>query len=164
MPHVRVGLGEHEPRSLRVVLQVQAGSGADLEHIAFEVAEEPCAAVAQAGVLGPANAAVVGRREESAERHELAALGFRRLGRELAAELLDPTLGRVELRDAEAVQLFAPLPQRDRVLERGLAALELSDDALELGASLLEGQLGLRVVAPSCLAAGATPVHHPLSA
>ena len=99
-PHVRVGLGENEPHARRVVLQVQAGAGADLQHVALEAGEKACAPVAQAGVLGAAQAAVVRGSEESGQRHELALVGFRRLRGELPAELLDSALSCVELRDA----------------------------------------------------------------
>ena len=53
-------------------------------------------------------------------------------------ELLDPPLRRVELGRAEAIQLLAALPERDRLLEPGLATLEALDDPLELGAGGFE--------------------------
>ena len=40
-----------------------------------------------------------------------------------------------------ALQLLAALPQRERLVERGAAVLELADDLLELVARLLEGRL-----------------------
>ena len=47
-----------------------------------------------------------------------------------AGELLDPALRRVELRRAEAIELLAALPERDRLVEARLAALEPLDDRL----------------------------------
>src|SRR5689334_20792719 len=43
-------------------------------------------------------------------------------------ELLDLALRGVELRDARLVELLAPLPERDRLVEPGVAALEALDD------------------------------------
>src|SRR6266487_1352823 len=55
--------------------------------------------------------------------------------------LLALALGRVQLAEAKAVELLAPLPQRDRFVEAGLAAFEPLDDLLELALRRLEGWL-----------------------
>src|SRR5207302_249979 len=47
-------------------------------------------------------------------------------------KLLDLALGRVELLTAESVEVLAPLPELDRVVERNVAALEPLDDLSEL--------------------------------
>ena len=57
-------------------------------------------------------------------------------------KLLDSALGGLEPGCAEAVQLLAPLPEQDRLVDRDIPALELPDDLLELGAQLLEAPLG----------------------
>jgi hypothetical protein len=62
-----------------------------------------------------------------------------------AGELLDPALGRVELRRADGVELLAALPERYRLVEAGLAALEPLDDRLQLALGILEGGLAQRV-------------------
>src|SRR5690349_10860904 len=49
-----------------------------------------------------------------------------------SGELVDPTLRGVELGDAGSVQLLAALPERDRLVEPGPAALQSLDDLLEL--------------------------------
>src|SRR5205823_3290827 len=54
---------------------------------------------------------------------------------------LDLALRGVELDAAEAVELLAALPKRDRLVERGLAALEPLHDLLELALRRLEGRL-----------------------
>ena len=51
-------------------------------------------------------------------------------------------LGRVELADADPVELLAAFPEANGLLEVGAAALELGDDPLELCPRLLEGELG----------------------
>ena len=66
----------------------------------------------------------------------------------LTAELLDPALSGVELREAVPVERLAALPERDRLLELGLAALQSRDDPLELGRALP------RMSAPAGLAPG----------
>src|SRR5205085_5039962 len=60
-----------------------------------------------------------------------------------ACQLLDPPVRRVELAEAEAVELLAALPERDRLVQARLAALEPLDDALELPLGGLERQPGL---------------------
>ena len=45
---------------------------------------------------------------------------------------------RVQLRGADAVELLAALPERDRLVEARLAALEPLDDRLELPLGVLE--------------------------
>ena len=60
-----------------------------------------------------------------------------------ARQLFDLALGAVELLAAERVELLASLPERQRLVERGLALLEPLDDLLELGLRLLEALLGL---------------------
>src|SRR5262245_12313800 len=47
---------------------------------------------------------------------------LRRDLRELAPELLHPAVRGIELRETEPVEGLATLPQRDRVLEHGVAA------------------------------------------
>src|ERR1700751_3244638 len=56
--------------------------------------------------------------------------------------LLDPALGRIELRAAERVQLLAAFPQLQRLVERRLASFEPLDDLLEFRLGLLEFPLG----------------------
>src|SRR5581483_11676101 len=68
---------------------------------------------------------------------ELGGVGRRRFAR-AARELLDLSLCGVELAAAEGVELLAALPQRERFVERNLAALEALDDLLELRLGLLE--------------------------
>src|SRR5262249_42038465 len=60
-----------------------------------------------------------------------------------ARELLDTSLGGVELRPAERVELFAPLPQAARLVERRLPSFEPVDDLVELRLRLLERPLRL---------------------
>jgi hypothetical protein len=71
------------------------------------------------------------------------ALGLDRF--DAAGELLDAALRRVELRRADRVELLAALPERDRLVEAGLAALEPLDDRLQLTLGVLEGGLAQRV-------------------
>src|SRR5204863_1582866 len=54
-------------------------------------------------------------------------------------QLLDLALGGVELLGAEAVELLAALPERERLVEAGVAALEPLDDLDELLLGLLVG-------------------------
>ena len=56
-------------------------------------------------------------------------------------ELLDLALGGLEAREAEAQQLLAALPELDRLVEAGVAALEPLDDLLQLLLGGLERQL-----------------------
>src|SRR5205823_7971914 len=58
-----------------------------------------------------------------------------------AGKLLDPTVGGIELRLAEGVELLTPFPQLQRLIERRLPALQSLDDLLELRLCLLEGLL-----------------------
>jgi len=60
-----------------------------------------------------------------------------------ARELLDPPLRGVELRPAEGIELLAPLPQLERLLERRLPVLEPLHDLLELHLRLFERRLRL---------------------
>jgi hypothetical protein len=62
-----------------------------------------------------------------------------------AGELLDAALRRVELRRADRVELLAALPERDRLVEAGLAALEPLDDRLQLALGVLERGFAQRV-------------------
>ena len=55
-----------------------------------------------------------------------------------ACELFDPALSRVELRRADGVELLAALPERDRLVEARLSALEPLDDRLQLALGVLE--------------------------
>src|SRR5207237_4466602 len=78
----------------------------------------------------------------SAAGRRLGLLRGGRLGRR-PRQLLDPPVGGVELAEAEAVELLAALPERDRLVQSRLAALEPLDDALELPLGGLERQPGL---------------------
>jgi hypothetical protein len=71
------------------------------------------------------------------------ALGLDRF--DAARELFDATLRCVELRRADGVELLAALPERDRLVEARLAALEPLDDRLQLALGFLEGGLAQRV-------------------
>src|ERR1700694_1638620 len=67
----------------------------------------------------------------------------RRLGRrsrvlDALRQLLDLALGCVELLAAEPVELFAPLPERECVVERHVAALQPLDDPGQLLLCLFE--------------------------
>jgi hypothetical protein len=66
-------------------------------------------------------------------------------GLDPARELLDPALRRVELGRADAVELFAALPERDRLVEARVAALEPPDDRLQLALGVFEAELAQRV-------------------
>ena len=63
-------------------------------------------------------------------------------GFDAAGELVDSALGGVEPCRAEPVELLASLPERDRLVEARLAALQALDDPFELALSVLEGRLG----------------------
>src|SRR5829696_986282 len=67
--------------------------------------------------------------------------GFRGGSFDALRELLDLALGRVQLPTAEAVQLLAALPERDRVVQTRVPALEPLDDLLQLSLRRLEGRL-----------------------
>lgn len=58
--------------------------------------------------------------------------------RAVARQLLDPELRRPQALGAQAIQLLAAPEQRDRVVDRNVAALEPGDDVLELALELLE--------------------------
>src|SRR6266550_8892571 len=60
-----------------------------------------------------------------------------------ASELLDLAVRGIEFLRAEAVELLAALPQRDRLVQGDLAALEAVDDRLQLPLRVLEGRGGL---------------------
>jgi hypothetical protein len=62
-----------------------------------------------------------------------------------ACELLDTALSRVELRRADGVEVLAAFPERDRLVEARLSALEPLDDRLQLALGVLEGGLAQRV-------------------
>jgi hypothetical protein len=79
----------------------------------------------------------------------------RRSGRLAAGadgDLLDAGLGPLQERLAMLLQRLAALVDRDRFLERDLAALEALDDLLELVERLLERQAG-DVGAPCAMSA-----------
>jgi hypothetical protein len=81
-----------------------------------------------------------------------------------AGELLDAALGGVELRRADGIELLSPLPERDRLVEARVAALEPLDDRLQLALGLLETELGQRVsstVAPKPPVASSTSTRAP---
>ena len=69
------------------------------------------------------------------------AAAFRSLG-----QLLDLAFGGVELAAAEAVQFLSALPERDRLVQAGVAALEALDDDLQLALGGLEGRRSPRLV------------------
>ncbi len=58
-----------------------------------------------------------------------------------AGKLLDAALRRVELGRADGVQLLAAFPERDRLVEARLPALEPLDDRLQLALGVLEAEL-----------------------
>ena len=62
-----------------------------------------------------------------------------------ACELLDAALRRVELRRADGIELLAAFPERDRLVETRLPALESLDNRLELALCVLEAELAQRV-------------------
>ena len=62
-----------------------------------------------------------------------------------ACELLDATLGRVELGRADGIELLAALPERDRLVEARLSALEPLDDRFQLALGVFETELAQRV-------------------
>src|SRR6187397_2193055 len=66
-------------------------------------------------------------------------------GLDTPGKLFDSALGRVQFRRAQAIELLAPLPERDRLVEARLAALEALDDPFQLALRVLEGRLGHRV-------------------
>ncbi len=79
-------------------------------------------------------------------------------------QLLDPELGRLEARDARAVQLLAASEERDRVVDGDVSTLQARDDILELLLQLLERTLAplargtrSRRSRPDVLDAGAEP-------
>src|SRR5689334_4634777 len=99
---------------------------------------------------GAAIAGILFRRSRSA-------LGLNRF--DSPCELLDTALGGVELGRADGVELLAALPERDRLVEARVAALEALDDGLQLALGFLEGGLAHRVsstVAPKPPAASST--------
>jgi hypothetical protein len=67
------------------------------------------------------------------------------LGRFRRSERFDLPLRRVKLLEAEPVQLFAALPELDRVVEVSLAGFELLNDPLQLRLRLLEVHLAALV-------------------
>lgn len=74
-------------------------------------------------------------------------------------ELLDAALRRVELGRADGVELLTAFPERDRLVEARVAALEALDDRLQLALGLLEAELAQRVsstVAPKPPVASST--------
>ncbi len=73
----------------------------------------------------------------------LRALGLN--GFDPAGELLDAALRRVELGRADGVELLAAFPERDRLVEARLSALEPLDDRLQLALGVLEAELAQRV-------------------
>src|SRR5262245_32384035 len=73
-------------------------------------------------------------------------------GLDAAGELFDTALGSVELRRADRVELLTSLPERDRLVEARLAALEPLDDRLQFALCFLERGVAQRVsstVAPN---------------
>src|SRR4249919_115739 len=62
-----------------------------------------------------------------------------------ARKLLDPSLRCVELGRADGIELLPTLPERDRLVEARLSALEPLDDRLQLALGVFEGELAQRV-------------------
>src|SRR6266508_157193 len=84
-------------------------------------------------------------------------------GVSLCTQALDPALGGIEPRQANAVELLAALPQRHRPLQVGLARLELAHDALELLPGLLERELAHSTLAPKRPRASSTSTRSPVA-
>ena len=83
-----------------------------------------------------------------------------------ASEFLDAALCGVELRGADGVQLLAALPERDRLVEARLSALEPLEDRFQLALGLLERGLAQRVsstVAPKPPLPSSTSTRAPLA-
>src|SRR5512138_3856484 len=59
------------------------------------------------------------------------------------AELLDLELGTVEALDARAVELLSAPPERERLVQRHVAALEPRDELVQLALEVLERGLGV---------------------
>src|SRR5438093_6069529 len=78
-----------------------------------------------------------------------------------ASQFLDPALRAVEPLPAEAVELLAALPERERLVEVDVAALEPLDDLLELLLRLLECRFGHSTRAPKLPSATSTPIASP---
>jgi hypothetical protein len=79
------------------------------------------------------------------------------------SELFDLALGRVEPLLAEAVELLAPLPELERLVERRFTGLEAMDDLLELGLRLLERHRVFSTRAPKPPSASSTSTRSPVS-
>jgi hypothetical protein len=72
-----------------------------------------------------------------------AALGLNRF--DAAGELLDAALRGVEPGRADRIELFAALPERNRLVEARIPALEPLDDRLQLTLGIFEADLAQRV-------------------
>src|SRR5258708_20473056 len=79
-------------------------------------------------------------KREWTSRH-IQRLGAFRLAAGVEGDLLDPRLGLAQYLLAAALERFAALVDRDRLLERHLALLEPLDDRFELLDRFLEGEL-----------------------
>src|SRR4051794_26469550 len=98
------------------------GTGSQRSSAASTRTRAPARNSARRSVTASTAFGIVGG-ERSGRRLQLAAL----------VEDLDPALGLLELRVAEARELHAALVQRERLLEGEVAFLELLDDRVELG-------------------------------
>jgi hypothetical protein len=79
-------------------------------------------------------------------RHAVFTRSLPRLRRvDAAGELFDLSFGRIQVLAAETVELLAPLPQLESLVEGRVAALEPVDDLLQLALGLLEGLPAQRV-------------------
>ena len=90
-------------------------------------------------------------------------LGLNRL--DALGELFDAALRGIELGRADAVELFAALPEHDRLVQGRVAALEPLDDRLQLALRLVEGELAQRLsstVAPKPPAPSSTSTRVPV--
>ncbi len=100
----------------------------------------------QVARLQPGEQGHLGKRLCRRAGHDaiLTGVGLRRKRcgvRRALGELLDRPLGRLEPGEAEAQQLLTPLPELDRLVEPGIAALEALDDLFQLPLRRLEGEL-----------------------
>src|SRR5438034_10914919 len=78
-------------------------------------------------------------------------------------QLFDLAVGGVEARYAHLVELLAPLPELDRLVEIGVAALQPLDDLLQLALRVFEPQLAQSACAPNRPSATSTSRASPLA-
>src|SRR5581483_8799699 len=80
-----------------------------------------------------------------------------------AGELFDAAAHRLELRDAEPVELLAAFPELRQLVDVRVAALEALDDRVELALRLLEARLAHSTVASKPPSARSTSIRSPYS-